>query len=85
MSYSDIADMAQDGPLLRRILACAWQEITTEDPGAWAVSNVWRVVSQPGWADAWSSARASGIVNLGADESVITDQMILSAVQTLRV
>jgi len=49
----------------------------------WVDANVWTIVSSPGWALAWESALAGGNPNPGSDDAVITDGMILSAVQPL--
>lgn len=82
MSYNNIADMATDDNLLRRVTAAAYEE-QLADAGVWAQGAMWEVAAQPGWSDAWGYAVAAGVDNIGRDESVITDGMILSAVQVL--
>lgn len=81
MSYWDISQMAADPDLLARVAACAAQE--QDSPGAWqwAVDNMLVLAAQPGWAEAWASAQASGNPAPGRDPGVITDGMILAAVQ----
>jgi hypothetical protein len=80
MSYNDVAAMAHDEALAWRITAAiAKEEIL--DPEGWLYARHWRIVSAPGWDAAWASAVAGGVPNPGADEGVITDGMILSAVQ----
>ena len=85
MTYSDIAAMAQDGSLQRRIRAAAEQENVQPDAGVWAAGAAWAFASQPGWADKWASAVAAGKPDIGSDASVITDADVLAAVQSLTV
>lgn len=80
MSYLDIWNISQDPYLRSRITACAAQE-GVPVPDAWAYSNALRIAASPGWSAAWSSAIASSNPNPGKDETVITDGMILAAVQ----
>lgn len=74
MSYWDIAEMAQDVDLNARIWACAAQEHLD-------TVNILRVCSAPGWDAAWASAIAGDVDRPGKDPGVISDPMILSAVQ----
>ena len=73
--------------LVNRIAAAAAQE-GQRDPWQWASSNAWTLAASPGWAEAWGSAttNVSDEVNpdTGARSSVITDGMILGAVQAIR-
>ena len=82
MGYLDIANMTQNGALVRRLTAAAAQEGEAE-PEGWVQAHRWTLCAAPGWADAWGSAEASGVADPGADESVITDPMILSEVQAI--
>lgn len=86
MSYMDISVMARDGHLKERIAACAAREgVTTPHPTQWADDHQWQIAAQPGWEEAWQYAREVGdIQHLGRDGGVITDQMILAAVQAIR-
>lgn len=86
MAYSSVVEMAGSQSLLSRIVAAAAGE-DVADPLAWAQRNVWQVVSEPGWAEAWDYARdtANDDVNpdTGMRPGVINDNMILSAVQAV--
>lgn len=86
MSYNDIAAMARNGDLRLRIAACAAEEgVVDPHPTRWADEHQWQIVAKPDWESAWQYAREVGaITQLGFDEAVINDQMILSAVQGLR-
>ena len=84
MSYNVVAEMAEDLYLGRRLTAAAATELGLElDPVAWVAAQQWRLASSPGWDAAWASAVAGGVPLPGQDDAVITDGMILSAVQTL--
>jgi len=89
MSYNDIADMIESGSLVRRLSAAAASEqaagavLDPLDPGAWAATYRWHLVSAPGWDEAWASAVASGNPDPGLDEAVITDGQILSQTQAV--
>lgn len=86
MTYANIAAMQENGPLRRRLIACAVEQKTT-DPETWTAVHSWDLAAQPGWATAWASGLANNTTTPnyepGSDETVITDQMILSAVQAL--
>lgn len=86
MSYSSIAAAAQDAQLRLRIAACVAQEGhagQTLQTGALmrADSLQWQCCAEPGWGPAWESAQITGNPSPGTDPGVITDAMILSAVQ----
>jgi hypothetical protein len=84
MGYWEIAEMAQDLDLAARIQAAAAQEITDDrSPYAWQAENMLDLCASPGWDAAWSSAAAGGNEAPGRDPGVITDGMILSAVQSI--
>ena len=82
--YWDIALMAADSDLTARVQACASQEITG-DPYTWTAEHILQLAASPGWDAAWSSALAAGNPAPGRDPAVITDGMILSAVQAVTV
>jgi len=82
MSYWDISEMSRSTSLTNREQAAAAQEIAA-DPYEWVAQNVLRLAAQPGWDAAWASALAAGNPDPGRDPAVITDGMILSAVQAL--
>ena len=81
--YLAIAAMAYDDALGSRLTAAAALE-RIHNPDLWTLQNRWALVAQTDWADAWNSAAAAGIPDPGASDAVITDQMILSSVQTCR-
>ena len=83
MSYRTQAILARDGQIHERIAACAAKEGIL-NPVAWADMNQWRLAAQPGWGDAYSYAINAGTKDTGNDESVITDSMILSGVQSIK-
>jgi hypothetical protein len=80
MSYATIARSANDPALQARITAAAAQEGAT-NPDMAAVALRWPVCSASDIEAAYASAVAGGNPNPGGDEAVITDGMILSAVQ----
>lgn len=82
MSYWDIAQISHSGDLQERVQACAAQEVD-DDPYEWTAVNMLNLAAEPGWAEAWASATAAGNPAPGKDPAVITDGMILSAVQAL--
>ena len=83
MSYWDIAQMSADPDLTSRVAAAAAQE-GAADPRNWAADNMLTLAASPGWGEAWASAVAGGNEQPGRDPAVITDGMILSAVQAAR-
>jgi hypothetical protein len=85
MSYWDISEMSFDPDLSNREQAAAAQEIPVGgmDPRTWQADNSLRLAASPGWSEAWASAVAGGVPRPGKDPGVITDGMILSAVQAL--
>ncbi|HPJ19221.1 MAG TPA: hypothetical protein PLQ14_06925 [Actinomycetota bacterium] len=85
MSYQSIAQAAQNLNLKLRIAACVatqpdvpdnWWPIPAADRLQWACAG------EPGWGEAWESAVLNpDITDVGNNPGVITDAMILSAVQ----
>jgi hypothetical protein len=74
--------MATDQDLLNRCIAAAAQEGVWEPgPQQWAAMHIWHLASSPGWADAYDYAVNAGNTEPGKDGAVITDAMILAAVQ----
>ena len=86
MSYNIVVAMVASTSLTTRCAAAASGE-GVQTPLAWAQENAWELASSPGWADAWKSAMDSLTVNanpdIGQRDDVITDGMILAAVQAL--
>lgn len=82
MSYWDIAEMSRDADLVARITACVAQEIENSE-GMVTQYFLLDICASPGWSEAWASAVAAELPNPGRDPGVITDGMILSAVQAI--
>ena len=85
MTYSAIAQAAQDEHLRRRIAACIAQEdgADPQHPIAHADAIIWRCCAAPGWGEAYAYALGSAVPEPGNDPAVITDAMILAVVQPL--
>lgn len=85
MGYSAQAQLSQDGDFINRVAACAAIEIDdkTKQPLQWALDNSWWLAAAPGFADAYQYAIDNGNPRPGNDPAVITDGMILGAVQAL--
>lgn len=83
MSYWDVSLVAADVDLSQRVAAAAATEHRSDDPQGWAWQHRWELAAQPGWGDAWASALASNNPAPGRDPAVISDPMILSAVQSI--
>lgn len=86
MSYSSIAQAAVSSSLRVRIAACVAQEghagLTLQTGALMQADSIqWQCCAEPGWDHAWESALAGNVLDPGADPAVITDAMILSAVQ----
>ena len=80
MSYNTIYTCSNDQALRGRVTSCCAQEGEV-NPSASMSMIIWNVVTSSDIEAAYASALASGNPNPGGDESVITDQMILSATQ----
>lgn len=84
MSYAAVVQLARSSSLLDRVAAAAAKE-GQDSPQSWALERAWRFAAEPGWAEAWAYAKDTQSVNVnpdtGAREDVISDAMILAAVQ----
>jgi hypothetical protein len=88
MAFYDVALLKQDTDFLNRVAACYAQETPLgegDNPDVWASQHNWDIASAPGFGDAYASALAQDPPNPnpGSDPGVITDAMILSAVQAI--
>ena len=85
MTYHAIGVAAQDEALRRRIAACIAQEAPTDErhPIAHADAIMWQACASPGWGEAYAYALATDVPDPGADQAVISDAMILAAVQPM--
>lgn len=96
MAYSTISIIAQDpdiaarvrGAIAQEVVASGYNSISTLRAKLDISTVLWLIAAQPGWTAAWESAlaatRPDGSPAIGADPAVITDAMILSAVQAVR-
>lgn len=82
MSYNTQAALAVDPDIRNRVAACAATQ-GMPSPVQWADTYLWRLSGSPGWDDAYAYAVASDNARPGYDEAVITDGMILAAVQAV--
>ena len=80
MSYGTINQCANDMEFLGRVTACAAQE-GAADPEKAADQLRWPVATSSDIEAAYASGVAGDNPNPGGDVAVITDEMILSAVQ----
>ncbi|QGH80680.1 hypothetical protein SEA_ZANELLA_22 [Microbacterium phage Zanella] len=87
MTYATVAMIRRDSDISNRVAACVAVEGLSPYPEQWAAERGWALAAQPGWAAAWASALTTHPddpeYRPGWDEGVITDGMILSAVQAL--
>ena len=78
--YLTHSKIAYDPSLRGRVTACAAQE-GVDDPPRWTAAVIWNLITSE-WIAAWDSAEVGNPGgDHGANESVIVDGMILSAVQ----
>lgn len=86
MSYRSMVEMATSPSLLDRVAACL-ATFQTPVPRAVAQDNIWRLVANDDWGDAWQYAVDSYNINLnpdtGARSDVVTDEMIRAACATI--
>jgi len=85
MSYHTQAQLSEDLAIRQRVAAAAAKEgLVAPHPFTWATERMWEIAAEPGWDDAYSYALAAGNPEPTVDPAVISDGMILSAVQTVR-
>lgn len=92
MSFNSVVEMASNTALMNRIVAAVARE-GISNPQQWTTSYLWKICASPGWDTAWDAAIANNLPdqaatnirerNLGSHEGVITDSMILTAVQSM--
>ena len=85
MSYYDQSLLAKDVDFLDRCTASAAQELADSNihPPTFVQQYAWQLSGAPGFADAYASGLANGLAHPGRDPAVITDGMILGAMQAL--
>lgn len=82
-TYSTISLIASTTPFLERLYACAAQQ-NHPTPEKWGWERRWHLAATPTWAekvDFWLAANPGGGAGWAADQAVISDGDILSAVQ----
>ena len=80
MSYLSISKCVTDHDFVERVRACVADEGQNVDAVPSAL--FWHVAVAQDIEDAYESALTNGVPSPGADESVISDQMILGNVQS---
>ena len=87
MAYYDLAQLADDDDFKDRIGAAAQSEGLVDTGSGrveqWVADYRWTLAGTAGFADAYASGIANHLPNPGRDPSVISDAMILSAIQAL--
>lgn len=86
MSYATQSLLAQDADFINRCNSCASKEIpagSPTNPLTYVQMNIWKIASAPGFDTAYASALLGGIGRPGWQESVISDDDILAAMQAL--
>jgi hypothetical protein len=83
MSYKTINECANDRAFQGRLTAACAQEDIPPDPASAMNAVRWDVSAKSDIEAAYASALAAGNEDPGGDEGVITDGMILAAVQSL--
>lgn len=79
MSYYIQGLMTLDQDVRLRLAAAAACE-GVKDPTYWVDNHIWEISSIPGWAEAYKEALDTVPVKPGANESKVTDAMILQAI-----
>lgn len=89
MNYLVQSQIVGDHHLISRAAACA-ATLGVSGPLQWAARHSWELVASPGWVDAYIASGklpegdpAAASFTAGADPAIITDEMILAAVQSL--
>lgn len=87
MSLSTIVRMTNDGDLQQRFMACAAQQ-DIPNPDSWVINNKWPLMAtDEGAIESYKYAVETDVMrlgNYGRNEAIITDEKILSMVQSLR-
>ena len=81
MSYATIAKCVNDNEFTQRVVACFSQE--GGNPNNMPNDLLWDVAGKSDIEQAYGYALETANPSPGGDETVITDQMILSAVQEI--
>lgn len=93
--YATVSAIAQDPYIAARTRACIADQVVANNNSSLSMLRpqldvgvmMWLLAAQPGWSAAWESAQATARAEdappLGNDVTVITDAMILAAVQAV--
>lgn len=86
-AYLTISEIAASGSMASRVSACAASEGMTSGVEMWTTSHRWEWAATPSWAEKWDYAVETHPdeedYDPGADDTVITDADILSAIQPM--
>lgn len=86
MSYRSIMTMASSQSLRTRVAACAAEQ-GADNAVQWTEQHIIKLCTSPGWREAWAYAVDTYQINLNPDtgvrDDVISDTMILAAVQPI--
>lgn len=84
MTYNTNAEIAKSETLFPRLVACAAEQDKAKPYETWVEEHIWDIAVTPGWSEAWAYAKSQGPgPDLGSSEVVITDGMILAAIQPM--
>lgn len=91
MSLLAQAKITEDNYIVIRAKACAARE-GIPDPHVWVMTHIWELAASDGWAEAYASVLDGEVITdpaawagaAGADPNVISDIMIIDAVQRVR-
>jgi hypothetical protein len=90
MTYTDIALLSTDPDFVARIAACYAIEtldkigdVNFQTAETWSQLNAMSMAAQPGLGAAYAYALATNVEDPGKNPAVITDNQILSGVQSI--
>lgn len=75
--------MTRDQDVIMRSTAAA-ARLKIPDPSYWVQGNMWELTSLPGWEEAYDNALRVTPVKPGANETALTDELILAGVLELK-
>ena len=92
MSYLTQDEIASNKAMQARVAQAAAQEQVSTDPDRWTYDKRRTWAASPGWDAAWDSYKVANppvegepVPDPGKDPGVITDGMILSQVQSMKI
>lgn len=85
MTYEIIAKIAMNDAIRPRLIACAAEQGKPKPYENWVDTHRWDLAILPDWVAAWEYAELQGPgMEIGLNPQVITDQMMLSAIQPMQ-